>query len=570
MYCNSLVNFSKVNTVEIHVGNIAIGGNNEIRIQSMTNTNTLNTEATAEQSIRIFEAGGEIVRITAPGIKEAENLQNIKQYILKKGFTFPLVADIHFNPKAALIAAQNVEKVRINPGNFAERPIGKSEYTKEEFDKGVENIRKEFTALLNLCKENKTALRIGINHGSLSERIMSKYGDTINGMVESAMEYLRVCLKENFKNVVLSIKSSNTQVMVQAYRSLALQMKKENMNFPLHLGVTEAGDAEDGRIKSAVGIGALLADGLGDTIRVSLTEDPEKEIPIAKILAEKFQNRENTTTFTEPKTIPYNPYEFKRRLSTSVKNIGNNFPPIVVSNNECSSNQLLPDYILSKNTDVDFVEIEVDSIKNFKELKSYSANTVFIAKTNNRNYTGSIRNFFFKLAENSILNPVILKYTDNSLIKDEFIVNSAADLGSILIDGFGDGILLESTELPNEFVIQTAFGILQACRLRFSKTDYIMCPSCGRTLFDIQKVAAKIKERTNHLKNLKIAVMGCIVNGPGEMADADYGYIGSGNNKVNLYKKKQLVKKGVPEENAVNELINLIKENGDWVNVSSI
>jgi len=352
LYCNSLVNYSRFDTRVVKVGEIEMGGGNIIRIQSMTNTNTLDTIKTAEQSIRIFEAGGELIRITAPGIKDAENLLKIKNHIRNKGFTFPLVADIHFNPLAAEISAKHVEKIRINPGNFAERKLGKSTYSETEFELGLKSINEKFIPLLNICKEHKTALRIGINHGSLSERIMSKYGDTLLGMVESAMEYIRVCKNENFFNIVLSIKSSNTQVMVQSYRMLAQQMKSEGMNFPLHLGVTEAGDAEDGRIKSAVGIGALLADGLGDTIRVSLTEDPEKEIPIAKILVEKYENRTNLITFSEPKTINYNPFEFKRRESYSVKNIGSKHSPIVVSKEESQNETIVADYILSHNHDI--------------------------------------------------------------------------------------------------------------------------------------------------------------------------------------------------------------------------
>ena len=478
-----------------------------------------------------------------------------------------MVADIHFNPDAAEVAAKYVEKVRINPGNFINSK-------NESFEIGLQKTREKLIQLLKICVENKTALRIGINHGSLSERIMDKFGDTPQGMVQSAMEYLRICKEQNFKNVVVSIKSSNTQVMVRAYRLLASEMMNENLNFPLHLGVTEAGDSEDGRIKSAVGIGSLLADGIGDTIRVSLTEDPECEIPVAKILAEKFENRKQSKIISESEV--FNAFEFSRRKSFSIDKIGGNQTVVVISSQEIEKAETKPDFILTKSSslrversnltqeEISTLEINVDEPNIIQKIQNLSKPTLLIASTKNSNYTASLRNFFIQMIENKIENPVILKYSNQSTSKDEFIINSSADLGSIIIDGFGDGILIENSNFSSEFVNQTAFGILQACRLRFSKTEYIMCPSCGRTLFDIQKVSAIIKQKTNHLKGLKIAVMGCIVNGPGEMADADYGYVGAGSGRVTLYKNKEVMKRGVLEENAVEELINLIKEFGDW------
>jgi (E)-4-hydroxy-3-methylbut-2-enyl-diphosphate synthase len=419
---------------------------------------------------------------------------------------------------------------------------------------------------------------------------MDKLGDTPQGMVQSAMEYLRICNEQNFKNVVVSIKSSNTQVMVRAYRLLASEMMNENLNFPLHLGVTEAGDSEDGRIKSAVGIGSLLADGIGDTIRVSLTEDPECEIPVAKILAKKFENRKQSKIILESEA--FNAFEFSRRKTFAIDKIGGTQTVVVISSQEIENAETKPDYFLTESSSlrveqsnftqevterllhcvrndvkIETLEINVEEPNIIEKIQNLTQPTLLIASTKNSNYTASLRRFFIQINENKIENPIILKYSNNSKTKDEFIINSAADLGSILIDGFGDGILLENCNFASNFVNQTAFGILQACRLRFSKTEYIMCPSCGRTLFDIQKVSAIIKQKTNHLKGLKIAVMGCIVNGPGEMADADYGYVGAGSGRVTLYKNKEVMKRSVLEENAVDELIELIKEFGDWKNI---
>lgn len=611
----NLFQYNRFKTQEVVIGELKMGGDNPIRVQSMTSTNTIETKETIEQSLRIIRKGGELVRITAQGITEAENLKNIKQGIRDAGFSTPVAADIHFNPKAAFVAAENVEKVRINPGNFVDKraDFSKLEFTEEEYILELKKIEEKLIPLLDICKEKSTALRIGVNHGSLSDRIMSRYGDTPAGMVESAMEFLRICVQEKFTNIVLSLKSSNTRVMVQANRLMLSKMVEENMNFPLHLGVTEAGEGEDGRIKSAVGIGALLADGIGDTIRVSLTEAPEKEIPVAKKLVEYFSERMHHKEISKLDDININFHEYNKRQSKEILNVGGECVPVVISNGE-NSGDLKPDFIYlsdrlfygnfdksykyivneetweqqgfdmsyvfpifssvnsyyfadKKSDQLNFISINnndlsVDDIQKIQSLE----NIVLVLETSNKNTYADQRAAFLKLMSQNCDVPVILKpkYKEENL--EDLQLKSACDLGGLFLDGLGDGIWIDSKEtIKDQDVINTSFGVLQASRVRISKTEYISCPGCGRTLFDLQKTTQIIREKTSHLKNLKIGIMGCIVNGPGEMADADYGYVGAGPGKITLYKNKEVVKKNIPEENAVEELINLIKENGDWM-----
>ena len=619
------------------IGEIGVGGKNPIRIQSMTTTNTMDTNATVEQSIRMIEAGCEIVRITAPSIKEAKNLKNIKNKIRAMGFKTPIVADIHFTPNAAEIAARIVEKVRINPGNYVDKKQFKFyEYTEENYERELDKIRNRFIPLLKICNEEGTSLRIGTNHGSLSDRIMSHFGDTPRGMVESAMEYLRIAINENFKDIIISMKSSNTQVMVQAYRLLVKSMEEENMNFPLHLGVTEAGEAEDGRIKSSLGIGTLLEDGLGDTIRVSLTEEPEDEIPMARELVSRYESIDKGIKIKPIKKVLYNPFFLKRRETHNVLNLGHENAPRVVANlsrlKSIDENNLIPyGYIYSKSSDkwhvsdqaVDYIYIGSNKIyfrlpssltvlndkKNpnndnnqyFRLLNiedfdieksnpetpvflnldvndfSYKTkqkilkfpNAILILKSNQKNPYRSLRRWFHHALEFKIKNPIIIRCEISDKKIDKFLINISIVFGGLLIDGFGDGIWLDSNTEAS-FTNQTIFGVLQASRTRISKTEYISCPSCGRTLFDLQETTGKIRERTAHLKGVKIGVMGCIVNGPGEMADADYGYVGTGEGKISLYKGQKLVKRNIPSGNAVDELINLISENGDWVEPNQV
>ncbi len=629
-YCNSLTKFSRYKTREVMVGEIGVGGNNPVRIQSMTTTDTMDTKTTVEQSIRMIEAGCEIVRITTPSIKEANNLKNIKDQIRGRGFNTPIVADIHFTPNAAEIAAKIVEKVRINPGNYVDKKQFKFiEYSEENYEKELDKIRKRFIPLLNICKSEGTALRIGTNHGSLSDRIMSHYGDTPSGMVESAMEFLRIAVHENFKDIIISMKASNTQVMVQAYRLLVKNMEKENMNFPLHLGVTEAGEAEDGRIKSSLGIGTLLEDGLGDTIRVSLTEEPEDEIPVAKELVSRYKLIDKTIQIKPIKQILYDPFFHSRRKTINILNLGHNNVPRVVANLSkltlITQNDLISHgYIYSSSNDkwhvsdqaVDYIYIgdnEINfrlpsslmvlsdkiihddkqffrlvNIEDFAEEGSYldkpvfiklgvndfsketrrkilkNPNVVLVLMSKQKNPYRSLRRWFHYALEVKINNPIIVRYEIPYQKIDKFLVNISIDCGGLFIDGFGDGIWLD-TKNESGFTNETIFGVLQASRMRISKTEYISCPSCGRTLFDLQETTGKIRERTSHLKGIKIGVMGCIVNGPGEMADADYGYVGTGEGKISLYKGQNLVKRGIPTEKAVDELVNLISENGDWI-----
>lgn len=629
-YCIDLLNRKRFPTIEVQIGKLKMGGENPIRLQSMTTTDTIDTKKSVEQSIRMIDAGCELVRLTAPSKNEAENLGQIRSELNKLGYDAPLVADIHFTPNAAEIAAKLVEKVRVNPGNYADKKkFEEIEYTDESYQSELKRIEEKFTPLVLLCKEHGTAMRIGTNHGSLSDRILSRYGDTPEGMVESAMEFIRICEKNDFHQLVISMKASNTLVMVQAYRLLASEMLKNGRSYPLHLGVTEAGDGEDGRIKSAVGIGALLEDGLGDTIRVSLTEEPEFEIPVARKLAEKF-DQSNIFELTELKgKLPYNPFAYLRRSSSEIHNIGGKHVPVVIA--DCSKKEqitpanfygfgynysvqldkwnlqdLAADYVYIGQNKLDFeVSGTLGVICDFENWKSiYCAkqgfyplvrvenlgemdhdqigfcilnaeqkipsglanyrNLILVLETNYSNKTQLFRNFFIQLAEQKIDAPVILRLESKEKDAETFQLYVSSDAGSVLIDGFGDGLWI-SAEQPATLVNSTAFGILQATRTRISKTEYISCPSCGRTLFDLQETTAKIRERTSHLKGVKIGIMGCIVNGPGEMADADYGYVGTGPGKINLYKEKTVVRKNVPENEAVQALIDLIKENGDWV-----
>ena len=631
-YCQDYYNRHRFETKTVAIGKLKIGGNNPVLIQSMTTTDTMDTDSSINQTIRMVDAGCELVRLTAPSKKEAENLRLIKKGLKKKKYSIPLVADIHFTPNAAEIAALHVEKVRVNPGNYADKKKFENiEYTDESYNTELVRIEKKFTPLVLLCKDNGTAMRIGVNHGSLSDRILSRFGDTPEGMVASAMEFLNICEKNNYKEVVLSMKASNTIVMVQAYRLLVATMIKNNMKYPLHLGVTEAGEGEDGRIKSAVGIGALLEDGIGDTIRVSLTEKPEAEIPVAKKLIEKF-NSKNDFSFSIPQAsteIKYNPYHYEKRNSSTIKNIGGHEHPIVLADissidkikhahffgfgyqysvplDKWTITDTAADivYIGKQSLDISLpgtlkVLVDFNSWKNkYSQKPSYYPlinkvdldhpaldNTFFIIhkaedfeveyllkypkaivvlESKYTNKTQLFRKIQFEFAKYKILNPVILCASPTSNDDEQFQLWSASDLGPTLIDGFGDGVWLKgNTSVQN--VNSTSFGILQATRTRISKTEYISCPSCGRTLFDLEETTAKIRKETSHLKGLKIGIMGCIVNGPGEMADADYGYVGTGPGKIHLYKEQEVVHKNILENDAVEALINLIKENGDWV-----
>jgi (E)-4-hydroxy-3-methylbut-2-enyl-diphosphate synthase len=666
LYCNSLTHYSRFKTRVVTIGDVPLGGDNPIRVQSMTTTDTMDTIATVEQSIRMIDAGCEYVRITAPSLKEAQNLAEIKKELRKRGYNTPLIADIHFTPNAAELAARIVEKVRVNPGNYADKKkFATIDYTDATYLEELERIRERFTPLVKICKEYGTAMRIGTNHGSLSDRILSRYGDTPLGMVESAMEFLRIAEENNYYNIVLSMKASNTQVMVQAYRLLIKTMQENNMNYPLHLGVTEAGEGEDGRIKSAVGIGTLLEDGIGDTVRVSLTEDPEFEIPVAKKLVERYANRSNHATIPAIEKLYYTPYDYHRRESKQVINIGGHNVPRVIADYS-SAEKITPaslfavgynysvaldkwnitdlacDYIYigehtidfetpgtlgiindaavwknltnktrsyplfsfedykvatNKSIDLNFVRVSINDVMQasaFDILKS--SNCVVVLETDNEHGMAEQRFVFNEFVKHNITTPIIIKRSYHNLTDDSFQLQAATDCGALLLDGFGDGIwLIAPPNLPKGKGLQdatltkkttdtnniltptsipllgggganaTAFGILQATRTRISKTEYISCPSCGRTLFDLQETTQKIRTRTDHLKGIKIGIMGCIVNGPGEMADADYGYVGTGVGKITLYKGREVVERNVNSENAVDALIDLIKKHGDWV-----
>jgi (E)-4-hydroxy-3-methylbut-2-enyl-diphosphate synthase len=629
-YCIDPFNRKRLPTLEVKIGTLNLGGENPIRLQSMTTTDTMDTDGSVAQSIRMIDAGCELVRLTAPSKNEAENLGLIHQKLSELGYHVPLVADIHFTPNAAEIAAKLIEKVRVNPGNYADKKkFEELDYTDESYQAELLRIEAKFTPLVLLCKEYGTAMRIGTNHGSLSDRILSRYGDTPEGMVESAMEFIRICEKNDYHELVISMKASNTLVMVQAYRLLVHRMLQNGRCYPLHLGVTEAGDGEDGRIKSAVGIGALLEDGIGDTIRVSLTEEPEFEIPVARKLAEKYQHQTVFPLASVTSKLAHNPFEYSRRSSREIHNIGGKHVPVVVADMSAKT-EVIPanfygfGYNYSVSLDkwnlqdlaADYVYIGSNSL-NFEvpgtlgvicdfqtwtekyaerpgfyplltvdQLKDLPKETVgflsvkaeddiptnvtaypkltFIVSTIYENKTQLFRHFFSQLADQKIEIPVILKIESSEQDSEKFQLNVSSDAGSLFIDGYGDGIWIGG-EQPNTLINSTAFGILQATRTRISKTEYISCPSCGRTLFDLQETTAKIRERTSHLKGIKIGIMGCIVNGPGEMADADYGYVGTGPGKINLYKEKTVVRKNVAAEEAVDSLIDLIKEHGDWV-----
>lgn len=584
--------YSRRPASEVKVGTVKLGSDYPVRVQSMANTDTNDIENSVAQCIRIVEAGADIVRFTTQGIREAESVKLIHNAIREKGYNTPLVADIHFNANAADVAARNVEKVRINPGNYiGSIKIGdNSDYTDAEFAAEYEKIRARFIPFLNICKENNTAIRIGVNHGSLSERMMNRYGDTPRGMVESCMEFLNICREEDFHDVVISMKTSNTVMMVQTVRLLVDEMEKADLHYPLHLGVTEAGDGEDGRIKSAIGIGGLLLDGIGDTIRVSLSEEPEAEIPVARLLVSYIGERAEAAAIQAVESTKYSRYEYIRRTTHAVGNIGGENVPVVFADKD-GGFSTIPDYllvdnhVLSTNGDTypvfeaDYIQTLLSDSSAIKFLKlefadltpeligilNESTDIVVLLSTLHPNGVGEQRAFFHTLLNEGCTVPVVLcrSYAETDL--QHLQIKAATDLGVLFIDGFGDGIFLENKgNIGVEAVCSVAFGILQGSRVRITKTEYVSCPSCGRTMFNLQTVIARIKARTSHLKGLKIGIMGCIVNGPGEMADADYGYVGAGRGKVSLYKKKECVERNIPEDDAVDKLIELIKVNGDW------
>ncbi|TDB66996.1 (E)-4-hydroxy-3-methylbut-2-enyl-diphosphate synthase [Arundinibacter roseus] len=649
LYSPSLTEYIRRKTISVHIGDLPMGSEYPIRVQSMTTVDTMNTLGSVEEVIRMVESGCEYIRITAPSVKEAQNLENIKKELHQRGIKIPLIADIHFTPNAAELAARIVEKVRINPGNYADRKRFETiDYTDDSYAAELERIREKFIPLIKICKEYGTAMRIGTNHGSLSDRILSRYGDTPVGMVESALEFLRICEELNYYNIVLSMKSSNTQVMVEAYRLLVQRLDEEGLKpYPLHLGVTEAGEAEDGRIKSAVGIGTLLEDGLGDTVRVSLTEAPENEAPVARALINRYTNRAPHAPIEPLKILPINPFQYHRRETQETYNFGGvNVPRVIAdySNITVESHEDLrsvghfflpvPDKWRMNDQGVDFIYSGKKTIpfmlpNGLKEIVDFSAwvnledqihkfplftvneflqashhpllnfvegtreeftesflnqiqkmtHVILVVKTENKHAMPDMRRFFFTLLEKYCNVPVLIKrnYPAGS---QTLTLDAATDVGGLLIDGFGDGIWLcpefdEAATKANRLGAASefnsiAFGILQAARTRMSKTEYISCPSCGRTLFDLQETTAMIRKHTEHLKGLKIGIMGCIVNGPGEMADADYGYVGMGKDKIALYRGQQVVKRSVSAEKAVTELIELIREDGRWIEPESV
>lgn len=545
-------NYHRRFTWPVKVGLVELGGINPIRLQSMTSTSTMDTEGSVAQIKRIVDAGGEIVRLTAQGVREAENLAEISAQLRKDGVVAPIIADIHFNPRAALAAASRVEKVRINPGNFVDpgRVFKKIDYTDEEYAAEIAKIEEGLLPLLEICKEHSTALRIGVNHGSLSDRIMSRYGDTPAGMVESALEFLRVCLKHDFRDVVISIKASNVGVMVETVRRLVAAMDAEDMHFPLHLGVTEAGDAEDGRIKSAVGIGSLLADGIGDTIRVSLSEEPELEIPEAARISAFISGLAAGSPVRMVK-LPdsYDEYNPSRRQSMWADRL-----PQVVG------------------LDIQDAELK-DAVKVFAEdgmnddlaaKLAVDPSVLVVIDSKEPNAIGHIKSFMLEMMNRELENPVIIHRDYGDMVEADMIIAASIEFGSLLLAGFADGVWIESDLLSRQRLNDIALAILQATRMRISKTEFISCPGCGRTLYDLQSTLRDIKAATSHLKGLKIGVMGCIVNGPGEMADADYGYVGAAAGKISLYKGKECIEKNIPSEEAISHLIALIKANGDW------
>ncbi|MFH6982392.1 (E)-4-hydroxy-3-methylbut-2-enyl-diphosphate synthase [Marinoscillum luteum] len=647
-FCDSLTQYKRRKTREVYVGDVPMGGDNPIRVQSMTTVDTMDTQGSVEQVLRMVESGCEYVRITAPSIKEAENLREIKSELSKRGCFVPLVADIHFTPNAAELAATIVEKVRVNPGNYADKKrFEEIEYTDETYNAELHRIREKFTPLVEICKEYGTAMRIGTNHGSLSDRIMSRYGDTPLGMVESALEFIRICEELEYFDIVISMKSSNPQVMVQAYRLLVQKLDEEGLQpYPLHLGVTEAGEAEDGRIKSALGIGVLLEDGLGDTVRVSLTEAPEVEAPVGQILVDRLVGRQGHAPIANCDFSVYHPYEYQKRQTDEVINFGGgNVPRVIADFSDIESvemkdlkaighfylpeldkwtmNDLGCDYIytgtrpipfmlpnglkeildyntwLTVNSDankyplitVNEIDKPIDSKCIFIQLSTTKltpsviekirqmTNAVLILKTNNQHAYADLRQSFVGLVNAGVSIPVVIERSFPYLNADAMMMYPATDIGGLLIDGFGDGALLSMAQVKGDrserlakakLYNSTVFGILQAARTRITKTEYISCPSCGRTLFDLQETTAMIRKRTDHLKGVKIGIMGCIVNGPGEMADADYGYVGSGKGKITLYKGKEVMKRGVPSARALDELIELIKEDGKWTEPQAV
>jgi (E)-4-hydroxy-3-methylbut-2-enyl-diphosphate synthase len=648
-YSRSLTEYLRRKTVTVKIGDIPLGSDHPIRVQSMTTVDTMNTEGSIEQVIRMVESGCEYVRITAPSVKEAQNLENIRKGLRARGYTVPLIADIHFTPNAAELAARIVEKVRINPGNYADKKrFELIDYTEDEYQRELERIREKFIPLLKICKEYGTAMRIGTNHGSLSDRIMSRYGDSPLGMVESALEFLRICEEFNYYDVVLSMKSSNPVVMVEAYRLLVNRLDAEGLKpYPLHLGVTEAGEGEDGRIKSAVGIGTLLEDGLGDTVRVSLTEDPELEAPVAAALINRYTHRAEETTPIRPmETAPIHPFQYSRRKTKEVFNFGGSNVPRVIADfsaievntyeelrsvghfylpvpDKWKMNDIGVDYLYTgarpssfmlpmglkeivdyeawktirerehsfplftmaefekaaeKSTTLNFIKI--DAATQITKEQLADTPTVLVLQTDNAHAMPAMRRWMVDLIARGIDCPVVIQRTYSTENTDELSLFAATDCGGLLVDGLGDGIMLSAHHTPDSTNAgrlkhaaqqnSIAFGILQAARTRMSKTEYISCPSCGRTLFDLQETTALIRKRTDHLKGVKIGIMGCIVNGPGEMADADYGYVGIGKDKIALYRGQQVVKKSVVANNAVDELINLIKEDGKWFEPEAI
>lgn len=636
-YCNSLTEYSRRKTIEVNIGGIPVGGDSPIRIQSMTTIDTMDTKGSVEQTMRMVAAGCDYVRITAPSIKEAQNLAEIKKELRARGCHVPLIADIHFTPNAAELAARLVEKVRVNPGNYADKKRFETiEYTEAAYQAELDRIRNKFLPLVRICKEYGTAMRIGTNHGSLSDRIMSRYGDNPTGMVESALEFLRICEEENYFNIVLSMKSSNPQIMVQAYRLLVQKLDEGGFKpYPLHLGVTEAGDGEDGRIKSSVGIGTLLEDGLGDTIRVSLTEEPEAEVPVAIALANRYKDRPGHDNIPEIESSPINPFEYTRRQAIETANFGGHQVPRVIADfsmkqkvtpaslfgvgyvysvplDKWTITDMACDYLFLGDNTIDFeipgtlgviynhktwltqksrprafpfirsehymegvetspsLNFVYSTLKNLSgelinKLKS-DTSAVLLIDTYNKHGMPEQRRLFMELLGNDCRVPVVIGRAYANLPVEQLQVYSATDIGGLLIDGLGDGVFLAAENCGGDKVVnETAFNILQATRTRISKTEYISCPSCGRTLFDLQETTSKIRSRTNHLKGLKIAIMGCIVNGPGEMADADYGYVGSGPGRITLYRGKEVVKRNVPTPRAVDELIDLIRGDGNWI-----
>lgn len=564
-------------TRKVVIGELEIGADNPVAVQSMTTTNTQDVENTVAQSKRIFDAGGQLVRITTPAARDANLLKDIKQALEADGYLLPLAADVHYNANVAELAAAYVEKVRINPGNYVDKNSpDKLDYSEEEYLEELSKIENRIRPLIQVCKKNNTCIRIGTNHGSLSNRIVSKYGDTPLGMVESTMEFLRIFKKEEFHNLVISLKSSNTRVMVYASRMLVAQMQSEGLDYPIHLGVTEAGDGEDGRLKSAIGIGTLLADGIGDTIRVSLTEEPEFEIPVAKKIVAKFAQAKKGLA-----AHIVNPFDYERRITRVVQNIGGKNVPVVLSYVSSENKDLQPDYCMNiedgshesllennpANNTLNFVEVDAHDIsgKLIKEIEK-DETAVLVLSSENENWLNSIRQAILSALKESTI-PVLVKHEYDESDLEQLQVMVACDYGPLLIDGLIDGVFISNSNsaISNDEVLSISFGVLQASRSRITKPDYISCPGCGRTLFDLHKTTASIKQVTSHLKGVKIGIMGCIVNGPGEMADADFGYVGSGPGRVSLYREKQMVKKNIPEKDAVRELVQLIKDAGSWV-----